>query len=186
MDVDVELPPPRRGHTALVAAAAVATVVLLLVVVLTRSEPATDRVTASPLVGRAAPPIVATDLDGDAFDLTSLRGRWVVLNFFATWCAPCRQEHPELLSFSRRHAQAGDATVVSVVYDDDRDAVAAYFEENGGDWPVVAGDAGRIALDYGVAGVPESYLVDPNGFIAAKITGGVTGLGLDELLERLG
>jgi cytochrome c biogenesis protein CcmG, thiol:disulfide interchange protein DsbE len=177
--------PRRRGHTALVAAAAVATVVLLLVVVLNGSEPAKDRITESPLLGEVAPAIEATELDGDPFDLDALRGQWVVLNFFATWCAPCRQEHPELVSFHRRHVQLGDAIVVSVVYDDDRASVEEFFDENGGDWPVVAGDSGRIALDYGVAGVPESYLVDPNGFVRAKLTGGVTGLGLDQLLDRL-
>ena len=171
----------RRGHTALVGAAAVATVVLLLVVVLSGSEPSKDRITESPLLGVEAPAIEAAELDGDPFDLDALRGQWVVLNFFATWCAPCRHEHPELVSFHRRHAQIGDATVVSVVYDDDRASVEEFFDENGGDWPVVFDDSG-ISADYGVAKVPETYLVAPSGIVVEKLIGGVTQDGLERII----
>ena len=63
--------------------------------------------------------------------------------------------------------------------------VQKFFDANGSDWPVLAVDEGRIALDYGVSGVPESFLVDPAGYVRAKITGGVTSLGLDRILARL-
>jgi cytochrome c biogenesis protein CcmG/thiol:disulfide interchange protein DsbE len=173
---------PRRGHLALFSAVAVGVVVALLVVVLHDSKPATDRVTASPLLGKAAPALSATTLDGQSFDIDSLRGKWVVLNFFATWCVPCRSEHPELRSFQERHAQAGDADVVSVVYDDSPAAVREFFQTNGGDWTVVTGDEARISLDYGVSGVPESFLIDPTGVVRYKLVGGVTSTGLDRLL----
>jgi cytochrome c biogenesis protein CcmG/thiol:disulfide interchange protein DsbE len=173
---------PRRSHAALVSAIAVGVVMALLWVVLHDSKPATDRAVASPLLGRAAPAIQATGLDGQSFDLDRLRGQWVLLNFFSTWCVPCRNEHPELVSFQRRHAQAGDASVVSVVFDDQPDAVRAWFDKNGGDWDVVVGNEGQIALDYGVAGVPESFLIGPDGVVRYKLIGGVTSLGLDRLL----
>ena len=130
------------------------------------AKPATDRVvsTARSSGGRRRRS-TATTLDGDSFDLDRLRGQWVVVNFFATWCVPCRQEHPELVSFHRRHTQAGDAAVVSVVFDDDHGEVQDFFDANGGTWPVVVGDEGQIALDYGVSGVPESFLVDPTGVV---------------------
>lgn len=179
LDEAVDLRPRRRGP-ALIAAAVVGVVLVALIVVLATRDPAQERVGDSPLVGRAAPPLSGTTLDGEPFDLDRQRGRWEVVNFFATWCVPCREEHPELVEFARRHAPAGDAGVVSVVFDDDADDVAAFFEENGGDWPVVDGE--QVILDWAVAAVPESYLVAPNGVVVAKITGGVTADGLDRLL----
>ena len=177
---------PRRGHAALISAIAVGVVIALLWLVLSNSKPATDRAVSSPLIGRVAPAIQATALDGVPFDLDRLRGQWVVVNFFATWCVPCRNEHPELLSFNQRHERAGDAAVVSVVFDDQTDTVREFFEANGGDWAVVVGNEGQIALDYGVSGVPESFLVDPAGVVRYKLVGGVTSTGLDRLLDQVG
>ena len=85
----------------------------------------------------------------------------MLVNFFATWCVPCQREHDELAAFDDRHDAAGDAVVVSVVFDDTTEDARDFFEEEGGDWPVVVGDQGDIALDYGVIEVPESYLVEP-------------------------
>lgn len=164
-------------------AAVVGIVVLGLVGVLATRDPAHTRVAESPLVSKVAPPIDGSTLDGETFRLSSLKGRWVLVNYFATWCVPCQREHPELVEFHERHDRIGDATVVSVVFDDDPDEVARFFDREGGDWPVV-NDDGRVALSYGVAGIPESYLVDPDGFVVAKITGGVTADGLDGLLAE--
>lgn len=175
----------RRGPIFFVALG-VAVVLAVFVAVLATREPSQDRAADSPLVGEVAPPIQGESLStGEAFDLDSLRGQWVVVNFFATWCVPCRVEHPELLSFSRRHAQIGDASVVSVVFDDDADEVRQYFEDNDSTWPVIDGSGTGVILDYAVAQVPESFVVSPTGFVVAKITGGVTSVGLDQLLERL-
>src|SRR5690606_12069380 len=95
------------------------------------------------------------------------RGEWVVVNFFASWCGPCRQEHPELVAFSERHAARGDASVVSVAFSDAEDDARAFFEELGGDWPVLIEGTGRIGIDFGVTGVPETYLVAPDGTVVA-------------------
>jgi cytochrome c biogenesis protein CcmG/thiol:disulfide interchange protein DsbE len=176
---------PRTRRLAIGVAIPMAVVLALFIGLLATRKPATDRQIATPLLDKLAPVITGTTISGAAFDLDHLRGQWVVVNFFATWCVPCRQEHPELLSFSRRHAQAGDAEVVSVVFGDDADTVRTFFADNGGDWPVVLGDEGRVALDYGVAAVPESYLVDPEGFVRAKIVGGVTSDGLDRILAEV-
>lgn len=184
MDLDdaVEGPRRRRG-AAFVAALIVAALLIPFVFVLATRDPATDRATESPLVGRAAPPMATMTLDGQDFDLDDLRGRWVVVNFFATWCTPCRVEHPELVAFSEAHEGPGDASVVSVVFDDQPESVADFFAEEGGSWPVV--DGGGIILDWAVAQVPESFIVAPSGLVAAKITGGVTQAGLDELIAEL-
>ena len=78
----------------------------------------------------------------------------------------------------------GDAEVVSVVFSDDAEDVAEFFDEKGGDWPVVRDDDGRIATDWGVTGVPESYLVAPDGSVRAKIVGGIRVERLEELLAE--
>lgn len=175
----------RRGPIFFVALA-VAVVLAVFVAVLATREPSQDRTADSPLVGQVAPPIRGTSLTtGQQVDLDSLRGQWVVVNFFATWCVPCRVEHPELLSFSRRHEQLGDASVVSVVFDDDADEVRQYFRDNDSTWPVIDGSGTGVILDYAVAAVPESFIISPTGYVAAKVTGGVTSVGLDDLLQRL-
>jgi cytochrome c biogenesis protein CcmG/thiol:disulfide interchange protein DsbE len=192
---DVETPdaPPsapiavtrRKSKVARYVVIPIAIVAALLVGILATSKPATDRLADSPLLDQLAPPIEGTTTEGEAFDIDSLRGQWVLVNFFATWCVPCRQEQPELVSFSNRHGQIGDATVISVAFDDTAENVQQFFDEHGGEWPVIAANEGRIALDYGVSGVPESFLIDPDGYVRAKVTGGVTSAGLDRLLTDL-
>ena len=80
-----ELDAPRRGRTALVVSVVVAVLAIAFVVVLATRDPATDRKADSALVGQAAPPVAGRTLDGGSFDLDDHQGRWVVVNFFATW-----------------------------------------------------------------------------------------------------
>jgi cytochrome c biogenesis protein CcmG/thiol:disulfide interchange protein DsbE len=162
-----------------------AVVLALFVVVLATREPATNRTVDSPLLGKAAPALAGNSmLDGERFDLRDEEGRWVLVNFFATWCEPCRKEHPELVRFAQDHQVADDARVVSVVFEDQADDVERWFRDNGGDWPVVDSPDGSIVVDWSVSGVPESYLVDPSGGVRAKIVGGVDADKLDDLLRR--
>ncbi len=177
---------PRRSHSIRLIAAAVALAAIALVIVLATSRPATTRAADSPLVGRAAPAVRGETIDGEQFDLDLLRGQWVVVNFFATWCVPCREEHPELVRFQNRHRRQGDATVIGVIYDDDVEAVREFREAEGGDWPMVIDPDGRVALDFAVTGVPESFLVDPDGRVAARIVGGVRVEDLEALLQEAG
>ena len=173
-----------KGRLAAWVALPVLVVMLAFIVVLGTSDPSGSRETASPLLGQVAPPIVGQTIDGEAYDLTDHRGQYVLVNFFATWCIPCIREHPELVNFERRHGAAGDATVVSVVYDDRSSKAVDFFAENGGDWPVVTDPDGAVAVSYGVSGVPESYLVAPDGTVVTKIVGGVTASSLDRTLAE--
>lgn len=183
-DDDDEVLSPRRGRTALVTAVAVGVVLVVLIAVLAMSEPSSSRLTDSPLLGRRAPAIEGTSLlSGERFDLGDERGRWVVVNFFATWCEPCRAEHPDLVRFAAAHEAADDASVVSVVFSDQPDDVERFFTQRGGDWAVIDDTTGIVPA-WGVTGVPESYLVDPGGVVVAKIIGGITAEGLEDLLER--
>ena len=139
----------------------------------------------SALIGRPAPEIAGETIDGGTYALSEHRGEHVVVNFFATWCVPCIREHPELVEFDERHRAEGDASVVSVVFDSRPAQVREFFERNGGEWPVVLDPDGRTALQYGVAGVPESYLLAPDGTVLVKIEGGVTADDLDRLLRQV-
>ena len=138
----------------------------------------------STLIGRPAPGITGETIEDATYDLADHRGEFVVVNYFATWCVPCIREHPELVEFEERHRETGDASVVSVVFDSRPQQVREFFAEYGGDWPVVLDPDGRTALEYGVTGVPESYLVAPDGTVLLKIEGGVTAEALDDLLEQ--
>jgi cytochrome c biogenesis protein CcmG/thiol:disulfide interchange protein DsbE len=181
---DLAEAPPRR-RTGRIVSAVVALLAIGFVAVLATREPATDRRRESPLIGKVVPPLAGHTLAGGNFDIDDHRGRWVVVNFFATWCVPCRIEHPELDAFNQAHTRTGDAVLVSVLFDDDPASARSFFDRNGGDWPVVLDDNGLIASAFGTPKVPESYLVTPNGRVAAKFTGGATKDGLDRAIDQI-
>ncbi len=156
----------------------------LLVAVLATRDSAFERRASSPILGGLAPAVVGTTAAGEPFDLDDWRGEWVVVNFFQSTCVPCVKEHPELVDFHERHAPAGDARIVSVVFDDTVENVRDFFAVHGGRWPVVAAGASEAAVAYGVTGVPESYLVAPSGVVVWKHLGGVTADGIDEVIAR--
>ncbi|NLV54024.1 MAG: TlpA family protein disulfide reductase [Acidimicrobiales bacterium] len=173
----------RRGRFAAFVVVPVAIVALLFVVLLATREPSSRRSVDSPLLGRPAPSVQGTTLSERPFDSATYDGRWLVVNFFATWCGPCIEEHPELVAFHEAHAETGDANVVSIVFEDDEAGVQRFFTERGGDWPVVFAES-TVVADWGVVGVPETYVVDPSGVVVAKLVGGVTQEILDGVLER--
>ena len=182
-DVEVDFD-PGPSRLAFWIAVPVAIVLGLLVVVLATSG--TDSgLGRSALLEQAAPHIAGETLGGDAFDLDDQRGRWVVVNFFSTTCIPCIEEHPELIAFDGAHRSEGDAVVVSLAFSDTAANVADFFSEYGGTWPVLARDTGRYAISYGVAAVPETYLVAPSGIVTSKFIGGVTQADLDAEIARL-
>lgn len=165
---------------ALVAAAGIAALVAAALVTMNRPEV----VAPSPAIGELVPALTGTTLDGDAFDIDDLRGRWVALNLFATWCVPCQVEHPELIAFDEEHQRIGDARVVSVVFGDSDEAVRAFFADRGGTWPVLGDEHSSVIIDLGATGVPETYIVAPNGIIVERILGGVTHELLDSIIDR--
>lgn len=179
-------PQRQRGRVALFTSLAVGVVVVAFVAVLAVSRPSSSRVDAeSPLIGQPAPELVGQTIDGTSYDLGRERSRWVLLNFFATWCVPCREEHDDLMRFDDRHRAVGDARVVAVVYADAVGAVRAFRADEGGDWPMVIDPDGRIAVSYGVAGVPESFLIAPDGTVVTKLVGGVRDIDLEALLAQV-
>lgn len=186
--VDVVEPapaPPRRPVVAYITLA-VAALVVALFIVLAVSKGTTDTAKTE-LLGQAAPPIKSTTINGQSFDLSTRRGSWVVLNFFATWCAPCRTEHPELLRFAQEHAGSGVELVSLADATDTASGIQTFLNDNGGagDWPIVTDPSSSIRIDYGVAKTPETWIIDPNGIVRARIITTVTASKLDAVLARV-
>jgi cytochrome c biogenesis protein CcmG/thiol:disulfide interchange protein DsbE len=165
------------------ASIAVGVVIVALIALLATRGSSTP--IASQIVGQAAPNFSGVTLDGRVYELSRHRGEWVVVNFFATWCTECRLEDPQIQAFVTDHA--GDpVSVVSLAYSDDPDAIRAYFAKSGATWSVIANDTGRVALDYGVTRVPESYIVAPSGLVVQGFFGGVTAAELDAVIDANG
>ena len=168
-----------------VVAAAVGAVLLGLLVLLAVADPATDSA-SSPLLGRPAPTVVSETLGGRPFDLARRKGSWVVLNFFNSTCVPCRNEHPNLVAFEAAQETADDPVELYTVVNDDSDtAVEAFFDANGGDWPRVRDDDGAIAVAFGVAKVPETWVIDPNGFVRLRVVGEISRGFLEQRIDEL-
>lgn len=160
-------------------------VLVVALVALLASNPVSDEQAADPVVGGPAPTVQGEALDGRQVDVGSLQGQWVVVNFFATWCGPCREEHPELIEFDEQHSQEGSPEVVAIGFDrNDIAATRSFFAQNGGDWPVVPDVDGQISVSFGVRGLPETFLVSPEGTVVERITGAVTSERLNAVIEN--
>ena len=124
-------------------------------------------VIASPLIGKPAPAFSLQDLDGNVVTLGDLKGTPVLMNFWATWCVPCIAEHE---SFRTATGHLGDRVkFLGVVYQDEVSQIRRFLSQRGSWGPTLVDPASKVAIAYGVYGVPESYLIDPDGIIVDKI-----------------
>ncbi|MFP5318203.1 MAG: TlpA family protein disulfide reductase [Acidimicrobiia bacterium] len=142
-------------------------------------------VVRSALLGKPAPPFNLPALDGGGtVDSTSMRGDVVVVNFWASWCVPCREEAPELEAFARRWSGRG-VRLVGIVYNDERAAAVEFRDRYGLTYPQAIDPGGRTAIDYGVFGVPETYVVAPDGTVMAKLLGAVDAASLERVVASV-
>ncbi|MGB8860600.1 MAG: TlpA disulfide reductase family protein [Ilumatobacteraceae bacterium] len=141
----------------------------------------------SPQVDRPAPSVRSTTMEGAPFDLARRKGSWVVLNFFQPDCVPCVAEHPELVQFVAQQAGFPDGaefyTVAQVIGADD-EPIRSFFAERGGDWPVIRDDDGAISVAFGVAQVPETFIVDPDGIVRVRWAGPIDAITLSQLVQQ--
>jgi cytochrome c biogenesis protein CcmG/thiol:disulfide interchange protein DsbE len=117
--------------------------------------------------GEPVPSVTLTDLDGGASDgLGAYEGKWVLINFWSSWCEPCRDEAPVLEQFQQAHSADG-FTVVGVALEDIKEESMAFVDEFGLTYPQLrAADSEEAIDDFGLTGRPENVLVDPQGKIA--------------------
>lgn len=130
----------------------------------------------TPLIGTQAPSRELPYLErAGTLSLDKLRGNLVVVNFWASWCVACRKEHPDLLAAASAYRGAG-VKFVGIVYQDRAAGAKAFLDElgRGRDYLYLTDPGSRMAIDFGVFGVPETFFLDRNGRIAAKISGAST------------
>ncbi len=176
-----------RRRLAPLIVGAIAVVMVGLFVVLLGASPDDGGTSAdSPLIGRPAPEATGRLSDGTSFDLSRRKGSWVVLNFFDPTCVPCIREHPELLKFTEDQASLGTegAEMYSVITRGDQDEIEAFFAENGGDWPAIYSDADEFPVAFGVAQVPETWIIDPSGVVQLRLISEVTSEQLNSILRQ--
>ncbi len=181
---------PVRWIASLAALAALTGVLVLA----TRPQ-ATALEAFSPLVGKPAPPIKGTSLTGSPVDLSQMRGRFVVVNFFASWCLPCFDEQPQLVQFSHDNRTGATpsvangqpterASILGVAFDDPATSALNFLRSTGASWPAIGDPQGTIALRYGVRGPPETFVIAPDGLVIAHIDGPVAAQTLRAIIAR--
>ena len=146
--------------------------VILFVWLLSYGFTRDPRFIQSPLIGRQAPDFTLTRFDKGMLSLTDLRGKAVLVNFWASWCPPCRLEAPALEAAWQLYKDK-DVVFVGVNIQDKEPDARAFLKEFGITYPTGLDLSGRVAVDYGVWGIPETFFLDKTGRITYKHVGGV-------------
>jgi cytochrome c biogenesis protein CcmG, thiol:disulfide interchange protein DsbE len=163
--------PGKRRHTARWVAGSVLFLLALVGVVLATRTPQEATAVDSPLVGHMAPAFSGADMQHPSaapLSLQALRGHYVFLNFFASWCGPCQEETPDLVTFFYQKAHEENADFVSVVFHDQVASAEGFLKSQGAPWPALDDPGGAIAESYGVFSPPTTFLIDPSGRITVE------------------
>ena len=147
-------------------------VILPLVGVLAFGFSRDPRYIASPLIGRPAPPFTVTLFDGKTLSLAELRGKVVFLNFWASWCPPCRAEARDLEAVWQRYRDKNIVFLGIDIQDTEKEAFA-FLKAFQITYPNGRDASGKISIDYGVWGIPETFFINPEGRITYKHVGGL-------------
>jgi cytochrome c biogenesis protein CcmG/thiol:disulfide interchange protein DsbE len=155
-------------------------VLLVLMLALTMGAVGQNR----SLLNKPAPAITQTSLDNQRIDLGALRGRVVLLNFWATWCAPCQIEMPRFMQWQEKY-KADGLSIVGVSMDDDAETVKMYLRKKSLNYPVLMGDE-KLGLAYrGVLGLPVTYLIDRQGVVRERYEGETHLDAMESAIRRL-
>jgi cytochrome c biogenesis protein CcmG, thiol:disulfide interchange protein DsbE len=145
-------------------------ITVALVVVLSAGLGKDPQHIESPLIGKQAPDFALKAVGtGETIDLTQFRGKPMVVNFWATWCRPCYEEHPVLVSNAQM--MQGQVQFLGVVFQDKEEKIQQFLNERGTAYPTLVDQAGKTAIAYGVGGVPETFFLNKDGKVVAKFEG---------------
>ncbi|MGQ0804812.1 MAG: TlpA family protein disulfide reductase [Actinomycetota bacterium] len=135
-------------------------------------------------VGDPAPDFTLSTLDGGTVTLSELKGRPVIVNFWASWCNPCREEFPLLAEALDNHGDA-DLAIIGVTYRDIDSDSRAFVDEFGATWPQAVDEDTDVARAFGVRAIPQTFFVDRDGNIAARVFGFSSERALEEPLAKI-
>ena len=137
----------------------------------------------SPLIGKEAPTFALREVGTETtVDVAQFRGKPLVINFWATWCGPCWEEHPVLVASARSRP---DVQFLGVVFQDTEEKILDFLRERGAGYPTVVDNKGKTAIAYGIGGVPETFFLNASGVIVAKYSGPMSEGDLQEELRKV-
>lgn len=150
-------------------------------------NPARNIPDGGPLINKPAPAFTLESLDGAQVSLASLQGRPVVLNFWASWCGPCREEAPIFRELSERQGAAQGLAVIGVLFQETKEQNARDFiREYALAYPSLRDPGIQTGINYGVSGIPETFFIDRDGVIRDKASGGLNRERLNAGLAKIG
>ena len=139
----------------------------------------------SPLVGKAAPHFVGVTPAGEPFDSETLQGKVYLVSFWATWCTTCKADEPLIRALGRKFKDEADFQIIGIATQDSLNLVQKYLENGGRPYSNLFDNKGKLAIDWGVYGVPETYLVDRKGNIIEKMIGPIDPTKLEQQVKNL-
>jgi cytochrome c biogenesis protein CcmG/thiol:disulfide interchange protein DsbE len=175
-------------HPARIAALAVAVVVVVFGVVLALNvgaDPTADD-QQSPFLGKQVPAFDLPTLTGGRVSNASTAGKSVIINFWNTWCTPCREELPALKQFYAEHQNDADVVMIGIVRDpqESTKTIKQYVGDHAMNWTIALDPGDQAALDFGTRGQPETIAVSPDGTVNASYYGPMRAAELERFLDR--
>lgn len=148
-------------------------IAVVLTVLLTSPSDDATRYGTTAMQGKEAPIIEATALTGERVNTRELRGRYITVTFFATWCDSCKASHPEFVAYAKQIANMPNAPQMLYVATDKGDFSKAqhYLDADDAKWPIVPDKEGDLALNFAIRGIPETFVINPEGKVSAHIAG---------------
>lgn len=192
-NVPVQAPVPknrRRRRILIFCVVSLLNVGLLAFLLSQLLTPAPKTSLSDPLIGHAAPDFTLAMLGSSsgksALSLSDFKGKSVVLNFWASWCAPCKDELPLLEStWKRMRAQGKDVVFLGIDYQESSSTATSFLQQNSISYPTVLDANGSVALKYGITSLPDTIFIDHNGTVISKVSREITAQALSSNLQLI-